>query len=110
MRRKGKQGPVDGTPPLPLTTNEYLSLVDWTGRALRTGKRGAIPKELKPILKRLDLDTKQWLDTVERYGSLFWRVVGRAEAMLDAARRMGRHWFRGVGACRKFLTPAHSPP
>ncbi len=31
---------------------EYLSLLDWTGRQLREGKRGAIPQDLAPILER----------------------------------------------------------
>jgi hypothetical protein len=38
-----------------LTLAEYLQLLDWTGRQLKPGKRGAIPKNAPPILDRLNL-------------------------------------------------------
>ena len=37
---------------LNLTLEFYLDLLDWTGRNLASGKRGAIPDHLEPILKR----------------------------------------------------------
>ena len=41
---------------LPIKYKEYLELLEWTGRELRSDKRGAISNELKPILERLKLD------------------------------------------------------
>ena len=38
---------------LPIKLNDYLQLLDWTGRLLAKGKRGAIPLHLSPILERL---------------------------------------------------------
>ena len=38
---------------IPFSWKEYLSLVDWTGRAVRNDKRGAIANHLPPILQRL---------------------------------------------------------
>ena len=35
---------------LPIEREKYLSLLDWTGRELREGSRGAIPGKLSPIL------------------------------------------------------------
>ena len=32
---------------------KYLTLLEWTGRQLRAGKRGAIPGQIAPILERL---------------------------------------------------------
>lgn len=34
-------------------SGETTELVDWTGRAIREGKRGAIPANVPPILERL---------------------------------------------------------
>ena len=45
---------------LPLT--DYLELVDYTGRAIVPNKRGAIPINTPPILQRLCLDRKTWLE------------------------------------------------
>jgi REP element-mobilizing transposase RayT len=39
---------------------DYLELVDWTGRIIRHGKRGYIDHTLPPILNRLQLSREQW--------------------------------------------------
>ena len=40
---------------------DYLELVDYTGRIVKKGKRGAINQLTPPILKRLHLNTDEWL-------------------------------------------------
>lgn len=52
---------------IPITFKDYAELLDWTGRALRTDKRGAIPEHLLPIFNRLQLQERNWLDTVTRW-------------------------------------------
>ena len=47
---------------------EYLQLLDWTGRRLKSGKRGSIAKTAPPILDRLDLSPELWLQVVEQFG------------------------------------------
>ena len=47
--------------PLGFRLRDYLELVDWSGRAVRTEKAGAIPAQLPPILERLRLDDRRWL-------------------------------------------------
>lgn len=61
---------------LPFTFTDYLMLVDWTGRAIRTDKRGHIPEKLAPILQRLGLDKVQWLRQVTLFRRQGIRVVG----------------------------------
>ena len=41
--------------------NDYLELVDYTGRIIKPGKRGSIPEHLPPILGRLELTPDDWL-------------------------------------------------
>ena len=89
----------------PVSVDEYLELLDWTGRQIRSDKRGAIPEHLDPILKRLSLDVNGWLRMVEGMGSLFWRVVGRVDAIIRAARASGRRWFKGLAASRLVFGP-----
>jgi REP element-mobilizing transposase RayT len=84
---------------------DYLTLLDWTGRKLREGKRGAIPADLRPILERLQVQEDQWLRAAETYGSLFHYVAGRAANMVDAARAMGVKWLRGIGPSREVFAP-----
>jgi hypothetical protein len=49
---------------LPLSLDQYLSLLDSVGRIVCVGKRGFIPPELPPILQRLRLDTRSWLESL----------------------------------------------
>ena len=49
---------------LPMTRDQYLSLLDTMGRVVRAGKRGFIPAELPPILERLDVEPESWLDSL----------------------------------------------
>jgi REP element-mobilizing transposase RayT len=56
---------------LPMTLDEYLELLDWTGRQVRADKRGAIPLHLAPILERLHINGDAWVDTIDQFGRLF---------------------------------------
>ncbi len=49
------------------TLDEYIALVDYTGRCARLDKRGAIPAHLPPILKRLNIDRKTWLNNTTSF-------------------------------------------
>ena len=49
---------------LPMTLDQYLSLLDTVGRVVREGKRGFIPAHLSPILQRLGLEPQTWLDSL----------------------------------------------
>ena len=89
---------------LPMTLEEYLSLLDWTGREIRAGKRNAIPSELAPILQRLHVREATWIEAVEEFDKQAGRVVGRASQMIEAARRAGRRWFRGVRHCARIFS------
>ena len=96
----GRDDPEAGSGILSMTQEDYLKLIDWTGRQIKYGHRGAIPEHLSPIMVRLQIDSTRWLDTVSGYGSLFWRVAGRLDSMLKAAQTAGRRWLRGLKASR----------
>lgn len=88
---------------LPFAFADYLDLVDWTGRAVRSDKRGAIPEGEPPILKRLGVKAENWIDAVRHFRRYFYDYVGPAEALEQCSRGFGRRWLRGVGACRRLL-------
>ena len=91
---------------LPMNRDEYLSLVDWTGRQARAEQAGAIPPHLAPVLDRLEINQARWLGTVNSYGSLFHRVAGRVESIAAAARQAGKRWLAGLSAGKKAFSPA----
>jgi REP element-mobilizing transposase RayT len=93
-----------------LSEDEYLTLVDETGRTLREDKTGSIPAHLAPILERLDLDHQHWLTTVTLFGKRFKRVVAKEPLMEQAARQAGQHWFVGKSFSRQVYRGTKRPP
>jgi hypothetical protein len=83
---------------LSLPLPRYLELLDWTGRALRSGKRGRIPVHLKPILERLGIDVADWCEVVETFGRVFKRAVGPSSSLASEAdrRQQSRLYAPGV--------------
>ena len=73
--------------------DRYLQLVDYLGRIVRSDKRGAIPKHLRPILERLELDVDAWLHVVTQNARKLWgTTVGRATSLAKEAIRRKQKW------------------
>jgi hypothetical protein len=89
---------------LPLTLAEYFKLLDWTGRQIRSDKRGAIPADLRPILDRLHVVGDAWVDQVQHFGRWFRRAVGRASTLTQAAAQRGNRWLQGISHSREAFT------
>lgn len=77
-----------------LSQVDYLELVDSTGRAIRRGKRGHIPRELPAILQRLEIDSAVWVRSMERPRSLLGVALGSTESLAREAVRRGRQWLQ----------------
>jgi REP element-mobilizing transposase RayT len=65
--------------------NEYIELVDWTGRAILLNKRGAIPSHLPLILQRLAINQKTWFSSTTRFEALHRQRFGRRRPQLKAS-------------------------
>jgi hypothetical protein len=51
--------------------SDYLQLVDWTGRAIRNNKRGAIDNQYPPILQRFKIEPQEWLNNSQNFERFF---------------------------------------
>ena len=78
---------------LNLTLEFYLDLLDWTGRNLAAGKRGAIPDHLEPILQRIGIVSSGWCDLIQQFGRLFKRAVGSPQALTNEAKARGQKYL-----------------
>lgn len=94
----------DGRSPPWLDLDDYLTLVDETGRIVRSGKRGAIPARLAPILDRLQLDLDAWLDLMRRGGSFLGGAFGHLAARAAEAIRRGTKWIVDI-TCGLYRDP-----
>lgn len=77
-----------------LIPDDYFTLIDETGRIIKSGKRGAISSKLAPILNRLDIDVQQWIQTMRTPGQMMGAALGQAQARAAEAIRRGVNWVR----------------
>jgi len=62
---------------------EYLALVDWTGRLIRSDKRGHINHALPPILNRLQITPDQWHINTTQFEAIHPGRFNRQTPQLD---------------------------
>ncbi|MEI7699068.1 MAG: hypothetical protein WCK86_04680, partial [Planctomycetia bacterium] len=62
-----------------MTLEQYLLLLDWTGRQLKKNKPGLIPQEFAPILERLGCEAELWMLYVRDFRRVFRNEAGKAE-------------------------------
>src|SRR5690554_1062462 len=86
---------------LPFDLSDYLELVDWTGRAIRSDKRGAIDAKLPTILDRLGLPSKDWLDTCCNIEQRFGRAIGPVAKVSELCESLNLNWIHGMRNCRR---------
>ncbi|MCA9260978.1 MAG: hypothetical protein KDA61_17305 [Planctomycetales bacterium] len=84
---------------LSITLDDYLQLLDASGRIVRDDKSGVIPEHLSPILDRLGIRAEMWSAVVKGYDQLFGHVVGATSEVTRRAAAAGRRWRRGITAC-----------
>lgn len=96
----------DHVNPSRVSLEQYLGLLDATGRLLAEGKRGVIPQHLAPVVERLELSAENWVSTVAGYGGMFQRWAGSKRRLMAHAKEQGRRWFcRGKAAITVYRGP-----
>jgi len=89
---------------LPFLLKDYIEVVDWTGRTLRTDKAGKISSNLPPILDRLGLKPNSWIAQQNHFGKHYFMAIGAKERIKSMALRIGVKWLNGQGACSPYPT------
>ncbi len=89
------EGPIVPEVEAPFSEDEYLTLLDATGRSLAKGKKGRIDPDLPPLLARLDLEVEAWLATMVGWRMLWGgSAIGTAASRSREATRRGLEWIR----------------
>jgi len=79
---------------IPYDFKDYLELVDWTGRAMIPGKRGAISQETPKVLERLNINDENWLKMIQQFSHPTHKIIGSDEQIQSMAKRVGKCWFK----------------
>lgn len=89
---------------LSISRYEYLIALDIVGRILRNGKKGAIPSDLPPIFKRLNISWDNAIELIAAYEQLFKCFVGNQESLEKKAMELGGHKLHCPAERKKLLT------
>ena len=74
---------------LPFKLTDYIELVEWTGKQMRSDKRGAIDENLPPILQRLNFETDNWMYLTNHFESKLKGLVGSVFKLKQACNKLG---------------------
>ena len=82
---------------IPFSYTDYLALIDWSGRAILENKRGYIPENTPPILFRLGIDEKSWVNHIRYFEKQFPTAAGSIDKLRQLAEQTSRRWIKGMG-------------
>ena len=108
-------GGQDSNAGLPFRLDDYLELVDWSGRNIRADKSGAIPAGLPSILSRFDIDEAEFLKHVshrrpppetDEKASPFYTALGTPARLKIVALNWGRKFFKGYDKAQRLFSAA----
>ncbi|TMM43723.1 transposase [Colwellia ponticola] len=85
---------------------DYLTLVDETGRVLREDKRGVINAEVTDILSRLHLSDESWLKLTNDFEVIFTGAVGTVEHLCEFSAHVGLQRTHGIANAKACLNSA----
>ena len=96
----------DKTTGIRFSLQDYLTLVDETGRILRDDKRGAINSESTEILTRLHISDESWMKLTTNFEKIFTGAVGSAEHLCAFTEHVGLHRTHGLANAKACLNSA----
>lgn len=100
------QAPENPELSIPYELQDYLDLVDWSGRAIAPGKRGSIPPDLPLIFDRLRVNPEQYLRFIKREKKFrFANYFGPADALRKVTDRFGKAFLKGQTAAALLFSP-----
>lgn len=92
---------LDDEDRIPYPLKDYLELVDWSGRAIRSDKKGYIPSDTPPILARLGMCPNHLLDYLQAKPDTFSCALGPANQLRAMARNLGLSFMRGISLAKQ---------
>ena len=86
---------------VPFGLQEYLELVDTTGRAVHPHKRGSIAVQTPAVLQRLGMDAEAFINAADTFFRSFASAVGTPAQLLQWAAHRQQRAMRGMAAARQ---------
>ena len=94
-------------PTIPFPLYDYFQLCDWTGRAIRKDKKGAIAEDKPKLLSQLGLTESDWLKTLNRFTHHYGGIIGHWHTLGEYKEKFNQHWVKGEAAAKTLYPPPH---
>jgi hypothetical protein len=88
---------------LPFDLEDYLELIELTGRCLREDKTGYIEENQPALLNRLHINPENWLTLTKDFRKIFHGAVGHGDVLTDYCEHKGLKRRSNVTCCNKLL-------
>ncbi len=89
---------------LPFKLEDYLELIDLTGRVIRADKAGSLDISLATILQRINLTSEQWLEVSTGFEKHFKAAVGSETLLTEYCEHTELQRRSGLSACKRLLS------
>jgi hypothetical protein len=93
---------------VPFAFEDYVALVEWTGRLVHPAKRGRIPDKQPPILARMGIDGEAFIALSARFLKEFGSAVGAPAKLIDLCERRQTKFLHGMRAARQVFGPCEA--
>ncbi|WP_019594252.1 transposase [Thioalkalivibrio sp. ALM2T] len=87
----------------PFAFEDYLELVEATGRVIREDKRGFIHDDAPPLLERLGIDPDQFIRAASRMLQQFGSAIGTPAHLTARCDARQTRYLRGMAAARQLF-------
>ena len=85
---------------IPYNLVDYLQLVDWSSRQMKSVKPSSIVHETPPALAQLQIHPDIWLLNCERLEHIYRRMIGSAAQMSKVCEKLKQRHIVGIVAAR----------
>jgi hypothetical protein len=89
---------------LPFRLEDYIELVDWSGRQIHPDKRGYIDSQVPEVLQRLNISSDNWQYLTLKFESSFKRMAGHSDKVTNICNSLDQQWVHGIKQCRQLFS------
>ena len=81
---------------IPFALDDYLQLVDCTGRAIVGESKGFVPDDLPDILHRLGLNAEIWLEEIKFFDKWYYKAIGTVNNLKKYCKSINQKYIKGL--------------
>ena len=93
FQSRGAREEDGGVSTLPCSFEDYLEVLDWTGRLLRDDKQGVIPSSMPPLLDRLGMSAGRWRQAMRPPKHWTQKALGSVSCIKKYCEAIGQSWL-----------------